>query len=77
MWGGSIDVDEPPSEGEVGDAEGSNLASPSRCKPSFWAPEIAVAKIASSANDPSWASSKSMVAACKAAIEPPKSDTFS
>ncbi len=75
MRGGSIDVDEPSSEEEVGDAEATNLASPSRCKPSFWAPEIAVTKIASSANDPSWPSSKSIMEACKPAIEPQKSDT--
>ena len=75
IWGGSVDVDELSSEEEGGDAEASNLASPSRCKPSFWAPEIAVTKIASRADDPSWPSSKSIIAACKTAIEPQKSVT--
>lgn len=74
MWGGSVHVDEPSSEEGVDDAEASNLASPSRCKPNFWAPDIAVTKIASSVDEPSWPSSKSMMAACKAAIEPQKSD---
>ena len=72
MWGGSGNVDKPFWEAELSDTDASNLASPSRCKPNFWAPEIAVTKMASSVNDPSWPSSKSMMAACKAAIEPQK-----
>lgn len=59
----------------MGDGEASNFASPSRCSPSFWAPEIAVTKITSSSSGPSWPLSKSMTAACRLAIEPQKSDT--
>ena len=77
MRGGSVDDDEPllGEELAMGNAEACNFASPNRCKPSFWAPDIAVTKIASSAKDPSCPSSKSMMAACKLAMEPQKSDT--
>ena len=74
ILGNSVDMSELSSREEVGEAEVSNFASPSRCKPNFWDPEIAVTKIASSAIDSSWPSSKSMTAACNVAIEPQKSD---
>jgi hypothetical protein len=63
------------SRGAECDAEASNLISPNRCRPSLRAPEIAVTRTASSTNEPSWPSSKSITAACKLAIEPQKRDT--
>ena len=74
-WDGSADIGEFTSKEEKSDVEASNFASPSRCKASFWAPEIAVTKVASSASVSSWPSSKSIMAACKLAMEPQNSDT--
>lgn len=75
IWSGSTRAAGSFSNDATGDAEASNLMPPKRCRPSFRAPEMAVTRTASSANEFSWPSSRSMMAACKLAIEPQKRDT--
>lgn len=48
------------------------MALPKRCNPSLRAPEMAVTKTASSPNEVSFVSNRSMMAACKLEIEPQK-----
>ena len=58
---------------EVG--SGASFTSPNRCRPNFCAPEIAETKIVSRAVSDCWPSSKSMMAACRLAMEPQKIET--